>query len=369
MEKYKKELKRYVSDMEAKGYSIESITQQLQNHGHAKEVVEETVKEMRTPQRKGDAVEKRTSKKSFMPEDLFTRKKLLRGKERFFIAMYFLGFLALIAWISHSSGASFGKVFLCFSPAMLTLIAVVVILETQMQALRAVNWVIPVIMSVMFYVVAAPNNQSFLKDIDATNLTVANFIVSILFVVFLEALIQMTLREPAEKKREEVTHHRKTSRSLDTMQVAGTHVEMSRKKQIEEYIQSIEDKCKALNFVIGRVYSNKHGGSPELRDMIKVPSEWYNEFSKVTEENFDENIVVVKKMMWSIYDRLLLLKKKESEVFTSTQLEKIKGLIRKGDDQIIKILVHNDNDPVETYYGSAIEFCQKATQELEGPRT
>jgi Ca2+/Na+ antiporter len=374
-DKYQLQLRNYISDMEKRGYAIEAIRQQLHNHGHAKEIVEETITELKHPKQSkaSGKEEKKGEKKEHSPhQEMFVKKKLLRAKERFFILLYFVGMLAFVAWVSNATDASFGKVFACFIPTFLTILTVIIILETNLQAMRVINWVIPILYAVGFYVVAAPNNQEIFRNVDATNLTVANFVLSIIFVLFIEMLISTYSQErkPIKEKKnkpETVTTKKTTTRTLDMDQKAITQVDMSRKQQLEEYIQSIEDKCKALNFVIGRVYSNKKGGSPELRDLIKIPAEWYNEFSKVTDENFDENIVVVKKMLWSIYDRLLQMKKQENEVFTAAQIENLDNLERDatGQSPIIDVLTTNDKDPVETYYKSALDFCEKATAELD----
>jgi len=35
-----------------------------------------------------------------------------------------------------------------------------------------------------------------------------------------------------------------------------------------------------------------------------------------------------------------------------------------GREKVIDVVIRNDKDPVETYYNSAIEFCNKLKQEL-----
>ncbi len=366
MDKYKKELKDYVASMRDSGYTVDSIKQQLSNHGHASKVVEETIIDLEKPEKK-DKNEKTgdKTKNKPAPQEAYRKKNLILAKERLFIFLYLLGVIAFIFWLSHSNEVSLGLVALCFSPAVISMLFAIIVLETHMQQFRSVNWILPILAALIFYVMST--SSATFKNVDVSNLTVANFIVAMGFIIFIEMLISTYVDKKTETKRGTVK--RKTTRTIDATSTATQELTLfQKKKQFEEYIQSIEDKAKAINFAIGRVYSNKHGGSPKIRDAIKINAEWYNQFSKITEDNFDESIVPLKKSLWSIYDRLLGFEKKEKEVFTKTEVENLSGLERnrEGNDKIIDVITANDKDPVPTYYQSAIDFCRKATDQISG---
>lgn len=144
--------------------------------------------------------------------------------------------------------------------------------------------------------------------------------------------------QEADQLKKEIEHYRKS------ISVNG--------RNFKTQLRGIEDKCKALNFVIGRVYSNKHGGSPEIRDLLKIDKELYNSFSDIT-SNFEEHDVdhlmsVLTKMFYS------LTKLEKSE----TQLIGKKVMLQfDGDQRIIDILNQLDKDPVLEYYGEAKEVC------------
>jgi hypothetical protein len=141
------------------------------------------------------------------------------------------------------------------------------------------------------------------------------------------------------------------------------HVEQP--KEIAEYIHSIEDKVKALNFVIGRVYSVYHGGTESLRNKIRIDKTWYDTFNHVDGSDAikqkHEAIALLKK----IKARLDLLQKSEKEVFGDA-VAQLKNIAHNnaGTDAIIDVLVRNDKDPVLQYYDGARTFCDEALKVL-----
>ena len=149
------------------------------------------------------------------------------------------------------------------------------------------------------------------------------------------------------------------------------HVVEFHPEKLDEYIQSIEDKAKGLNFAIGRVYRSSNGGSAALRDKIKIRRDWYNEFYELNEAELDNKhqhkVDKAKVLLHQILDRLRLLGQKERVVFSQSELKKLKNLKRNehGEDAVIDVLQANDNDPVEHYYVSAVDFCERIIEELE----
>lgn len=124
-------------------------------------------------------------------------------------------------------------------------------------------------------------------------------------------------------------------------------------------LRSIEDKCKAINFVIGRVYSNKKGGTKEIRDLLHINRELYNAFSDMTHNFTKENVQEFVRIISIIQRKLNLYTYPEKHVFNVQQ-----GRIKlkrntNGTDAILDVLANNDNDPVKDYYSEAKEICDK----------
>jgi hypothetical protein len=132
-------------------------------------------------------------------------------------------------------------------------------------------------------------------------------------------------------------------------------------ENIQAYVQSIEDKAKAMNFVIGRVYRASNGGTKQMRERLRVPSEWYNEFQTIQSTDPDEKLDQARTLVRKIRDRLSLYVMRENEVFTVQEVATLKHIARRrgGEDTILSVLATNDQDPVEHYYASAVEFCDK----------
>ena len=138
-------------------------------------------------------------------------------------------------------------------------------------------------------------------------------------------------------------------------------------KELKKVLQSVEDKCKVLNFAIGRVYSNKKGGSKDLREKIKVNKVWYNQISEAMKDGYnqkkDKNKIILN--IKKIRDRLERLHKTEKEIF-GQEHNQLKNLKRSddGSDKILHVLIKNDKDPVKTYYDGAVEFCERVKKGL-----
>jgi len=134
-------------------------------------------------------------------------------------------------------------------------------------------------------------------------------------------------------------------------------------EKLPEFVQSIEDKAKALNFAIGRVYRNSNGGSATLRERLRIPRDWYNEFHEAEEaERVKKAKVIIKK----IHDRLLMYEEPEKDVFSPQERKKFKNMQRKedGTSKVVDVLKKNDSDPVEHIYQQAVDFCDQVLQGL-----
>jgi hypothetical protein len=166
------------------------------------------------------------------------------------------------------------------------------------------------------------------SGIDVANLAVANFFASLILITFVNMYKSFTV--PLKKPKQE-------------------------KKPLKHYVQSIEDKCKAINQVIGRVYSTQHNGNEDMRKKIKINSEWYNDLNESTD------ISKIKQAIIQIKLRLSELEKTESEVF-GDDIKNVVNLKRNDDGhwRIIDVLQRNDKDPIMTYYRGALQYCEHA---------
>ena len=136
---------------------------------------------------------------------------------------------------------------------------------------------------------------------------------------------------------------------------------------LKSFVSSIEDKAKAINAAIGRVYSVKRGGAEPLRKKIKIDAAHYNEINELKKEKPAKRREIAIKLLRKIRERLELLQKPENEVFDKDDTTNLLNLNRNpnGKDKVIDVLVRNDKDPVKAYYEGALEFCNDALKELE----
>ena len=134
------------------------------------------------------------------------------------------------------------------------------------------------------------------------------------------------------------------------------------KKEMVGRLRSIEDKCKAINFVIGRVYSNKKGGSKELRGELKIPRELYNDFSDILSKPKSTDKYYLLKILKAVHKRLENLEKLESKIGAGRGKLYVQ---RKFNDTVLDFLERNDNDPIKDYHAEAKLICTKLISLVE----
>ena len=143
----------------------------------------------------------------------------------------------------------------------------------------------------------------------------------------------------------------KLTRTQEELKVTKTNVTST--------LRGVEDKCKAINFVVGRVYADKRGGSKEVRQKLHIPSELYNSFSKMRSEYDPAQIPELIQLVKSIYSHLLQLELPEHNLI-KTRKEYLPVLRDpEGKSKIIDVLENNDNDPVREYFLEAKEICNR----------
>ena len=253
--------------------------------------------------------------------------------------------LVIVVSTAFSTGSPILFVMIGFLPSLITIIFSIIYYEESFHH-KLTIWFIPLILAASFFVVGT-NYEYMNHNMDVGTLTSVNIVFSLIYLAIFFSLIQIT-----KPKRKPLTEKK--------IKIEKPEVD------IQEYIASIEEKSKALNFAIGRTYNKYHGGTLELRKKINLKPEWYNELSEAlqNEENADKLRLFM--IIENIEKHLENLKKSEKEIFTETQLENLKNLDRdkQGKDKILDVLMKNDADPVELYYKGMQEFCETIRREL-----
>lgn len=253
--------------------------------------------------------------------------------------------VAIIVFTAFSVDAPLLFVLVGFLPSLVTVIFSIVYYEESFYH-RLTIWFIPLIVAASFFVIGT-NYEYMNNNMDVAGLTAINVVFSVLYLSFFFSLVKLSLGS------------KKKIKSKPEVVVPEVN--------IQEYIASIEEKSKALNFVIGRVYNKYHGGSLELRQSINLKAEWYNELSEALQSEGDVDKIRLYAIIENIERHLQNLKKPENQILSKKQLESLKNLVRdsSGADSILDVLMKNDNDPVELYYKGMEEFCETIRKELE----
>lgn len=268
------------------------------------------------------------------------------------IGVYSVLLLVFMFFLALKNDTSIILVIYGFLPTIAYLILNYIFLYRLRQK-RLIVWIMPFLLVLLFHGMAELVSQSTIARMDLTVVSYLNLLVSYVFAAI--TMFYIYVISEIEKEKSKLAHIQEEVKVVEKREEKNKYGIES--LDIRTTIQGIEDKCKALNFAIGRVYSNKHGGNPELRSRIRINKEWYNTFSKLIESFTDEDKRNIKKSVSLILNQLNKLEKRESDVFPKTNF---KGITRddQGRDRIIDVLVRNDKDPVETYVNSAKDFCK-----------
>ncbi len=271
-----------------------------------------------------------------------------RGVEGIALVFMFVLLLIAVLSITLTSESDFAAVAFSFSPSFLFIIICFVLEEKDFLHNRALFWTLPFVLCVLFFFAAS----ALTPRLDILNLTFLNLAICLVFMAMLSFMGFF------EKSIEGIFAALKEEEPKAA-------VKQAEKQNLDEYILSIEDKCKAINFVIGRVYSVHNGGTKEIRDIIRIPQEWYNHFSSIAHNITEDNKVQVISLLNELLERLNILYETESRVFGDMQ-HRLKNLKRdtRGRSKVIEVIVANDKDPVQNYVESAIDYCLKTKKAL-----
>jgi hypothetical protein len=307
-----------------------------------------------------------------------------------------VAYLALIIGVGFVSDTHPGFVFLGTIPILLHLITIQLFADND-QYNKVIFWVSPLLFPILLFVLWNSQKFNLISSMDGPALLAFNVCINIFFNI---CVILFSLRSDADTDTESMrgnhkslkqhylerqhalakqqnkayeeriqhmqkTHDEKLLQMEQRLNAANQQLEIT-KENFTTNLRSIEDKCKAINFVIGRVYANKKGGSPKIRETLNIDSELYNKFSEIS-SNFDESYAVhLLTVLEQIYHRILLFEQQEKTLFTIDADAHI-TLSRNpnGDDTVLEVLKKNDKDPIEDYYLEAKEICIKLMNYLK----
>jgi len=241
------------------------------------------------------------------------------------------------------------------SPVMLTII-VTYILVDKYHLEHGFLLVFPFIFTGLFFMLGMSGRFS---GLDYLTLSTVNIIFGMIFVIVITthyASMKNKDRKTNVKANEEI--------SKETKQIK---ISLDNDEGVKEFVSSIEDKSKAINAVIGRVYSIRRGGSEHLRKKIRIDSAHYNEFNELQDKDPEEKKRIAIRLVKKIQLALEILSEKEKNVFDKEDFTGMFNLNRdpEGNDSVLQILIKNDKDPVKAYYEGAVDFCKNALKELE----
>lgn len=274
-------------------------------------------------------------------------------------------FIISIVFLSIVTDTRVSLVFLGMTPLLVYTITFF-IMYIYRQLSHPVVWILPVLFPLLYLIMWNSNQIALISGMDGPIIAVLN----ILFCYGLNALYFLVYKK---KRKKIVSKTNKDQKRYDEWmkyyhESARYHMGEAQKlrHQLESYkreleinknnfsvkLRGIEDKCKALNFVIGRVYSDKNNGNASIRDKLKIDRELYNSFSTI-KANFEEKHAKhLLDVLTKIYLKLTTLEMTEEKVFGKEIHEELDR-----DLKIIEILDKLDKDPVMESFDEAKEVC------------
>lgn len=296
---------------------------------------------------------------------------------RSLLVMYSIFYVIVVMFFSYISQSNIAPVFVGTIPFLVYIVVFFLFLADKEMSYWGL-WVFPVILAVPYYLVWKSGSVGFISDMEGPSVTVLNILLSYITNVFFlfSSVYYKTRGERLSFERQEkrLKEHFEQERQrfvgeIDTLKHTIKEYENKLKITKENFtanLRGVEDKCKAINFVIGRVYSGHKGGSNEIRGSIRIDKELYNSFSEITKEFKEEDSGKLLKLLEKLYGRLVQLESAEKDVIDLKG--RVLNLVRNGDgkDKVIDVLAKNDKDPVKDYYSEAKEVCEKLIGYLKG---
>ncbi len=343
---------KYIDTRIEDEHKPQTIKEQLVSYGYDEKEIEDKL----------DIEQKKVTRESASKED-----KDLGKLQNFLLICVGIVFVFFIIWLIMTVQSPPFNVLIGFMPTLICFIVGLIVIENVKEIYNFVLWPLPIVTSLLFYLIGESGVVPVLRNVDVGSLAFFNLLASFSFILAIE-IIGMTKisRAPRDRmmkstmKIEEKKKEKRIDEKLKALEMKEEELD-----KLREHVQSIEDKSKALNFVIGRVYCGKHGGNKLIRSRIQVEKDLYNEFSKLNVNNPQD-----KAKAWNILNRIKSklehLEMREIDVFREEcyKFVNIKRMSN-GSETVIKILARNDKDPVETYLKGAKNFCIEALKALQ----
>jgi hypothetical protein len=300
------------------------------------------------------------------------------SREKVAFVISIIIYVASVLALSYLTDSNLFVVFIGTLPVLLYLIVFFYFLSIDSK--MALLWVLPLVFPLMFLIMWKVRVFSYMSNIDGPVVAVLDVLISYvinIFVLFVFGLGRKADKFQAKYSQNitQVSHELNSLKSQlndahSQLRQAHSDLEDTKSKLLQAHkdinvtkenfninLRSIEDKCKAINFVIGRVYSNKKGASSEIRDKLKIESHLYNSFSELTAEFKSEDAEKLNEVLSSIYKKIIQLESPEADVLS---VKHSKNPAERNDsDRVIDVLAKNDKDPIMDYYSEAREICHK----------
>ncbi len=299
----------------------------------------------------------------------------IAGK-RYLFGLLIIFYLLSVIILAGLTLAPPGKVFLGMLPFLLFLGTFYFIYHENTYFTPLVLWALPLVFPFFFYLSWLTGTLPALSGMEGAAVAFLNLALSYAATAVLVLLFGIAPGSASGSG----------SKEMEETKPAGSSTEKVERQNFPLQLRSIEDKCKALNFVIGRVYSNKKGGSRELRSRLTISREWYNRFSEIVgsgaagalpeagpetaPEPVGKRREELLEVLRKIRERLRFLEQREQEALTAGMaVGPVAGkdtlpVERSASDSILDVLARNDKDPVREYHAQALEICEKVLEFL-----
>lgn len=278
-------------------------------------------------------------------------------------SLLLLFYIFILFGLAQLTNSGIDKVFIGLLPLFFYLLLLIVAFYYLSLNIQFILFG-PLVLCGIFISLWAVQESEFLAEIDGPQVAVLNLLLAyfISAIVFFSRILyshnaKKQNHELSKKYVKEIKQLRETISKMQDEDV---------EKNFVTSLQSIEDKCKAINFAIGRVYSTKKGGNLKLREKIIIKKGIYNLFSEIAADFKKEDKGKLNGVLKEITNSLLRLESTEKEIFSPISIPKL-NLIRGtgGNDKVIDVLAKNDKDPISGYHSEAKEICKNLSRSLE----
>jgi len=275
--------------------------------------------------------------------------------EKNIILVSIVTYLATVLSLAFLSDTNYDKVFIGTIPVLLYIITFTAFLHYQ-RINKILVWIAPLLYSSAFYVLWMNNTLPVLTGMEGATLTVLNILMSYLINIFFLIVFDIE-RVQYEDELMLKDKWEKSVPKVDVKDITKDNFAVS--------LRGIEDKCKAINFVIGRVYSNKRGGSPEIRNILNIDKELYNSFSEITHNFKEEDASKLLDLLTKIKEKLQIYELPEKDIFRLNKPEIEIKRDSHGNSRILDVIAENDKDPIIEYIEETKEICKRIIEYLK----